>query len=101
MDEARKPESITFFEHEAEVARQERHIKRLSIFCAVIFAAFVFSNLGWIIYESQYQKVQTTVTQDASSEGGGNATIYGEHAGAVINGESKTDSNNDLQSQEK
>jgi hypothetical protein len=100
MDETRKPESITFFEHEAEVARQERHIKRLSIFCAVVFAAFVFSNLGWIIYESQYQKVQTTVTQDASSEGG-NATIYGEHAGAVINGESKTDSNNDLQSQEK
>jgi len=42
MDETRKPESITFFEHEAEVARQERHIKRLSIFCAVIFAAFVF-----------------------------------------------------------
>ena len=72
MGETNKPETITFFEHEAEVARQKRHIKRLSIFCAVIFAAFVFSNLGWIIYESQYQKVQTTVTQDASSEGGGN-----------------------------
>lgn len=54
---------IPYYVHEGEMARQERHIKRLWILCLVIFLALVGTNAGWIIYESQYQDVVITETK--------------------------------------
>ena len=63
--ETQKPNTISWYEHEADLAREERHTNRWRIFAWVIFAAFVLSNLGWIIYESTYQDVVVTEnTQD-------------------------------------
>ena len=94
------PETVSYYDHQEQMTREERHTNRWRIFAWVMFAAFVISNLGWIIYESQFEKVSTTVTQETSSEGGGDAIINGTYAGAVINGEGEADSNNDLSSKE-
>ena len=58
---------IPYYVHEGEMARQERHIKRLWILCLVIFAALVVTNAGWIYYENQFEDVTMTVTQDTPS----------------------------------
>ena len=64
-----KPINIPYIAHESEVARQERTIKRLWILCIVIFLAFVLSNAGWIIYESSFEDVTTTIEAEQDSSG--------------------------------
>lgn len=86
-----KKEPVPYMAHETILARMERQTKRLWILCIIIFLAFVFSNAGWIWYESQFEDTVTTVTQDLDSGEGGNAII---NDGVHINGESETDSNN-------
>ena len=93
------PETVSYYDHQEQMTREERHTNRWRVFAWVMFAAFVLSNLGWIIYESQFEKVSTTVTQETSSEGG-DATINGTYAGAVINGEGEADSYDNLSSKE-
>jgi hypothetical protein len=60
MDE--RQEMISFYAHEAEMARMERHAKRLWILCIIMFLALVVTNAGWIWYESQCID-EITVTQ--------------------------------------
>jgi len=58
-----------------------------------LIIALLGTNLGWLIYESQWQVVETstqTITQDVDSGEGGDAII---NDGVHINGESETDSN--------
>ena len=83
-------ESIPYIVHESEVARLERIIKRLFIICIMLIVVAVGSNIAWLIYESQFEDVVTTVTQELDSGLGGTATI---NDGVHINGESKTSSN--------
>lgn len=80
--------------HEIIVAVMERQVKRLFILCIILFIALVGTNAYWIWNEHQYEDIVTTVTQETSSDGGGDAIINGENAGAVFYGEGKTDSNN-------
>lgn len=89
----KKPDMIDYYTFEGEQTRSERNVKRWMIACAVAFAAFVISNIGWLIYEAQYEDVVTTtqtVTQDTGSEGGTN-TFTGDFYGGDYNG--KTDDN--------
>jgi hypothetical protein len=94
------PETVSYYDHQEQMIREERHTNRWRIFAWVMFISFVLSNLGWIIYESQFATVTTTVKQETSSEGGGDAILNGTYAGAVINGESETDSNDYSESKE-
>ena len=87
-------EPVPYIVHEAALARAERHIKRLWILALVLILLLAGSNAGWIYYESQFEDIVTSVTQEVSADGEGTATIYGEHAGAVINGESTSDDKN-------
>lgn len=80
---------IPYYVHEGEMARQERHIKRLWILCLVIFAALVVTNAGWIYYENQFEDVTMTVTQDTPS---GNNSFVGRD-GNITNG--TTDNNSE------
>ena len=88
MDEHK---DVPYIVHEGIMARMERTIKRLWILAIILIVALVGTNAGWIYYESQWQYVDTTtsqeVTQDVDS-GGGSATITG--IGDVNNGESST-----------
>lgn len=63
MDE--RQEMISFYAHEAEMARMERHAKRLWILCIIMFLALVMTNAGWIWYESQFiDEITVTQTND-------------------------------------
>ena len=66
--------TIPYYVHEGEIARQERHIKRLWILCIIIFVAFVATTAGWIIYASQHKYY--VITQDVGT-GLGSAYVTG------------------------
>lgn len=89
---------IPYFVHQDDMNKLDMSHKRvekwLMGFAIALFIALVGTNAYWIWNENQYEDVTTTVTQESSSEGGGNAIINGENAGAVFYGESKTNSNN-------
>lgn len=73
---------VPYYVYEGEQARAERHIKRLWILCIIIFLALIGTNAGWIIYESQFEDVTMTVTQDTPS---GNNSFIGRD-GNITNG---------------
>jgi len=83
-------QSVSQYTHEQDMARMERMNKRLFILALVLVILLVGSNIGWLIYESQYQVMQSTVEQEVDT-GEGNATVIGI---GNYNGESETDSNN-------
>ena len=85
-----KMATIPYFAHEGDMNRLERANKRMFILVLVLIIALIGSNAGWIYFESQFEDVVTTVTQDLDSGDGGDAIIYD---GVHINGESETDSN--------
>ena len=82
--------AVPYIVHEGEMARAERHIKRLWILCIIIFLALIATNAGWIYYESQFEDVVTEVTQDVDT-GIGNAIVNGVAGGSIIYGESEAD----------
>lgn len=88
--------NVPYFVHQDDLNKLDQSHKRverwLAILCIIIFIALIGTNGYWIWYEQQYEDVTTTVTQEVSSEGGGDAVIHGEKAGAVFYGESETDS---------
>lgn len=63
------PVMIPYFVHEGEMARAERLNKRLWVLILILVVALIGSNVGWIIYESQYQTEVTTTTVQAEQEG--------------------------------
>ena len=67
--------------------------KRLWIALLIVFLAFVSSNVGWIVYESQYEDV-VTETYEANTDGGGTA-IANRDGEVNVDGNSKihTDEN--------
>lgn len=87
MDEVK---TMPTFQHENDMQRLMKIIKWLVAIVAMLIVLLVGSNVAWIIYESQYvDTVTTTVTQELSADGDGDAII---NDGVHINGESKTDS---------
>jgi hypothetical protein len=58
--ETKVPEVVSYYDHQEQLAREERHTNRWRIFAWVLFAALVITNLGWVIYESTYQDVVVT-----------------------------------------
>jgi len=59
------PENVPYIVHEAEMARQERHIKRLWIALIVAIAACVAITGGFLWYLNQYDF--TSYEQDGQS----------------------------------
>ena len=67
---------IPYYVHEGEMTRMERVVKRLWIALLIIFLAFVGTNLGWIIYESQFETI--SYEQDADFDGDVDTAIANE-----------------------
>lgn len=60
--------SIPYIAHESMMARLERITHRQWIVILVLILALVASNVGWIVYESQWETYdEVTVTQDANT----------------------------------
>lgn len=84
----KSPASVPYVVHESAMARAERQIKSLVWVIVLLIMLLVGSNVGWLIYESQFEVVEETteeyvIEQDAES-GNNNSIING---GEVTNGE--------------
>ena len=88
--ESKVPETVTYYDHQEQLAREERHTNRWRVFAIIMFAAFVISNIFWVYRETQYEDV-ITVTQDVDTE---SSPAYVNGTGSMtVNGESKTNNN--------
>lgn len=54
--------NIPYYVHEGEMARSERHIKRLWIALIVAIIVAFLSNIAWLIYNSEFER--TLYSQD-------------------------------------
>lgn len=79
--ESKVPETVSYYDHQEQLAREERHTNRWRIFAWIIFAVLIISNVCWIYYESQFID-SITVTQDTPN---GNNSYIG-HDGSITNG---------------
>lgn len=86
-----RPKYVSYYVHEAEVARSETHSKRWMIAALIAFLALIGTNVGWIIYESTYEDVVMTQTGTADGDGStvnltgvgsGDLTYYGNESDA-------------------
>ena len=89
MEEKSRPQDISVYTFEAVMARDERHVKRLTIALIIAIIGIVVSNLIWLYAWTRYDYVdsgvETTVALDGSP--GGNANYIGQR-GIINNGES-------------
>jgi len=56
-------QTVPYIVHEADMARQERTIKRLWILLILLIVLLVGSNCAWLYYNSQFEDVSTTTTE--------------------------------------
>ena len=82
------PASIPYVAHESAMARAERQIKSLVWVIVLLILLLVGTNVGWLVYESQFEVVEetTTETYDIVQDGAdvNNSIING---GEIVNGE--------------
>ena len=63
-------------------SQMERTIRRLWILCIILTALLVGSNIAWLVYESQYETVAQTTTQEVNQENdNGNNIMVGRDYG--------------------
>ena len=75
-----KNRTVPYLVHESAMARAERTIKRLWILLIILIALLAGTNGAWIYYESQWEVVETEVTQEADGSGTNNyvgGSVYG------------------------
>lgn len=84
--------NVPYIVHEGDMARLERTNKRLWILSILLVVLLVATNAGWILYESQFEVVETVTTQEVDQDvdtGNGNANVIG--IGSIY-GEGETES---------
>ena len=79
---AQTPKDVPYIVHEVAVARLERVIKRMWVLVLSLIILLFVSNAAWILYESQFEDVETTITQE--NEDGYNNYIGND--GDIVNG---------------
>lgn len=80
--------SIPYIAYESEMARNERHIKRLIIALIVVVAAIFLSNAAWLFAWCQYDYIGEESVIEINGTDGGNANYIG-NDGDIINGENQ------------
>ncbi|MDE7398978.1 MAG: hypothetical protein K2N06_05555 [Oscillospiraceae bacterium] len=78
--------TVPYIVYEGEMARNERHIKRLIIALIVAIALIFASNLAWLIAWCQYDYSSEVIELDGGD--GGNANFIG-NDGDIYNGTDK------------
>lgn len=67
--ETKTPESVPYIVHESSMARMERQIKRLWIVLLVVVTMLFASNVGWLIYESQFDTFEYSYDYQQDGQG--------------------------------
>ena len=74
--EEKKPEVVSRYVYELEQARSERHSRRWMIAFFVALAMLFATNVGWLIYESQFETYY--YEQDSAANNNLNVDIEGD-----------------------
>ena len=77
-------EEITAYE--TAMAFAERTTVRLWVVILALIALLVGTNIGWLVYESQFETVEESYEVEQTNESGDNNSIIN---GGVINGETE------------
>ena len=81
------PASVSYVVHESAMARAERQTKSLVWVIVLLIVLLVGSNVGWLIYEAQFETVEEVITEtyDITQDGAetNNSVING---GDIVNG---------------
>ena len=79
--------NVPYVVHESAMARAERQNKRLVWVIVLLIVLLVGSNIGWLVYESQFETVESTVEEDIVVDAGENgvANFIG-NDGDITNG---------------
>lgn len=75
--------TVPYIVHEADMARQERTIKRLWIALILVIVLLVGSNCAWLWYESQFtdEVVSTEIDAQQETTDGNNYVVGGDMNG--------------------
>lgn len=77
---------------ELHSAAQERTIRRLWIIVIILIGVLVATNLGWLIYESQFEEVTTTeIEAKQDTDSGGNNYFVGGDMNGISDGQIQED----------
>ena len=74
---------IPFSVHEGEVTRAERTQKRLIAIIIILIILLAGTNIGWAIYEAQYEDIVTTQTVEQEADSGENLFVGGDYNGTA------------------
>ena len=58
------PATVDYFVYDDTVSRYERTVKKLWIALIVVVSLFFATNIGWLIYESQFETISYDYDQD-------------------------------------
>ena len=80
------PATVPYVAHEFAMARAERQSKRLVAVIILLIVLLVGSNIGWLVYESQFQTVETVEEYQIEHDGenGNNNSVI--NGGEITNG---------------
>lgn len=81
------PVSVPYVVHESSMARAERQAKRLIAIIILLIVLLVGSNVGWLIYENQFETIETVEEYAVEQDGSLNNSII--NGGEIINVEAK------------
>lgn len=81
MEENKNIKFIPFAVYDCEVARNERTFKRMWIALILLILLLVGSNVGWLIYESQFETVEVYQEVEQEAEDGTNNFVGGDYYG--------------------
>lgn len=85
------PTSVPYAVFESSMMRADLQAKRFVAVIILLIVLLVGSNVGWLIYESQFEVVEETTTTIAQENSDGYNSYIG-NDGDIVNGE--TDNNN-------
>lgn len=88
-----QPISVPYIVHESSMVRAERQAKRLIAIIILLIVLLVGSNIGWLIYESQFEDVTTSEEIIVDAEENGIANYIG-NDGDIYNGKDYSKENN-------
>ena len=80
------PTNVPYVVHESAMARAERHAKRLVAVIILLIVLLVGSNIGWLVYESQFETVETTEEDIVVDAGESGIANYIGNDGDITNG---------------
>ena len=89
----KKPSSVPYavFEDFKETAKANG--LKWFIVCLVLIVLLVGSNIGWLVYESQFEVIEETYAEDYDIEANDNGNAIYNDDGSVVIGEDKSNEN--------